>query len=261
MLLANREVAEYIHRLGKKSNQRKPLFVYRVHDVPNSEKIEELAIFLRAIGHEFETSKGSISPKKINALFKKIEGKPEESLIKTATIRAMAKAIYATKNIGHFGLAFRHYTHFTSPIRRYPDLMVHRILESHLNNEPLSVSELKRYEKLAIQSSEREISAVAAERDSIKYKQVEYMKPRVGQKFDGIITGITEWGIFVQDKNTQSEGMVRLRTLKDDFYTLDKKQYALIGERTKKRYRLGDEVKIKLTAADLESKTLDFTII
>jgi ribonuclease R len=261
MLLANREVAEYFYEHCKKTPSRDLLFVYRIHDVPNREKIEELGVFLRAIGYEFNTKGGEISAREINKLFKQIEGKPEEDLIKTATIRSMAKAVYSTKNIGHFGLAFKYYTHFTSPIRRYPDVMVHRILKHHLNGTKISDIELKKYNKLAITSSEREVAAVEAERDSIKYKQVEYMKDRIGKIFDGTITGVTEWGIYVSDDETKSEGMVRLNNMKDDFYALDKKHYRLIGNKTKKKYSLGDKVKVKLTAADLDEKTIDFVFV
>ena len=260
MLLANREVTEYIYRLSKKNNKN-VAFVYRVHDVPNPEKIEELAIFLRAIGHDLNTNEGVVSAYDINKLFKKIEGTPEEQLIKTATIRSMAKAVYSTKNIGHFGLAFKHYTHFTSPIRRYPDIMVHRILKKYLEGAQISAQEFAVYEKLAIQSSQREIKAVEAERDSIKYKQVEYMESRLGQTFDGIISGVTDWGIYVEENETKAEGLIRISNLGDDFYTFNKKKYALIGERTKKKFTLGDKVKIKLTGANLDAKTLDFMLV
>jgi len=260
MLLANREVAEYIYRLCKK-NDKNIAFVYRVHDVPDPEKVEELAIFLKALGHDLNTKEGIVSAYDINELFKKIEGTAEEQLIKTATIRSMAKAVYATKNIGHFGLAFKYYTHFTSPIRRYPDIMVHRILKKHLHEEPISDQEFTAYEKLAIQSSEREIEAVKAERDSIKYKQVEYMKDHIGETFEGIISGVTDWGIYVEENETKAEGLIRISNLGDDFYMFYKKKYALIGERTKKKFTLGNKVKIKLTGADLDSKTLDFTIV
>ncbi|MCH7756572.1 RNB domain-containing ribonuclease, partial [Patescibacteria group bacterium] len=260
MLLANREVAEYIYRLTKK-NDKDIVFVYRIHDVPDPEKIEELAIFLRAIGHDLHTKEGIVSAYDINELFRQIAGTPEEQLIKTATIRSMAKAVYSTKNIGHFGLAFKYYTHFTSPIRRYPDIMVHRILKNHLNEVKISAQEFAAYEKLAIKSSQREIEAVSAERDSIKYKQVEYMMDRIGQTFDGIISGVTDWGIYVEESKTKSEGLIRVSNLGDDFYTFNKKKYALIGERTKHKFTLGDKVKIKLTGADLDAKTLDFVLV
>lgn len=260
MLLANREVAELIDRLSKE-NHHDLVFVYRIHDLPDPEKIEELGIFLRALGHEFETRKGIVKGKEINQMLKEIEGKPEANLIKTATIRSMAKAIYSTKNIGHFGLAFKYYTHFTSPIRRYPDLMVHRLLRLHLDNSRISARESSRYEKLAIQSSEREMEAVSAERDSIKMKQVEYMSSRIGQEFDGVITGVTDWGIYVEEKTSKAEGMVRLSSMREDFYQVQKGAYSVMGEKKKKRYALGDTVRIRLTGANAEERTIDFALI
>ena len=182
MHLANRCVAEYIHSLST-NREHEPVFIYRIHDVPNSEKLEELGVFLKAIGYALDTKK-EISGKEINAMLKKIKGTPVENLITQATIRTMSKAIYTTKNIGHFGLAFDHYTHFTSPIRRYPDIMVHRLLEKHLNHSPLSKNELLRYEKLSIQSSEREVSAAESERDSSKSKQVDFMQTHIGTMFE-----------------------------------------------------------------------------
>jgi ribonuclease R len=260
MLLANRRVAEFVYEHTKKRG-RDAAFVYRVHDVPNPEKIESLGIFLRALGHEFETKKGVIQAKDINALLKSIEGTPEESLIKTATIRSMAKAVYTTKNIGHFGLAFKYYTHFTSPIRRYPDMMSHRILRKHLDGSMIQSRELAKYEKLSVQSSEREMTAVSAERDSIKFKQVEYMLDKVGQEFDGIITGVTDWGMYVEDKVSRCEGMVRLSSIKGDFFTHEASKYRIKGSRTGVTYTLGGEVRIKLTRADMEERVLDFELV
>lgn len=260
MLLANRRVAEYVYEHTKKRGLD-AAFVYRVHDVPNPEKIENLGIFLRALGHDFETKKGIIHAKDINALLKSIEGTPEESLIKTATIRSMAKAIYTTKNIGHFGLAFKYYTHFTSPIRRYPDLMSHRILRKHLDGTPIQSRDIAIYEKLSIQSSEREMTAVSAERDSIKYKQVEYMLDKVGQEFDGIITGVTDWGMYVEDKESRSEGMIRLSSIKGDFFTHEASKYRIKGTKTGVIYTLGGEIRIKLTRADMEERVLDFELV
>ncbi len=260
MLLANRRVAEFVYAHTKKSG-RDAAFVYRVHDVPNPEKIESLGIFLRALGHEFNTKKGVIQAKDINALLKSIEGSPEENLIKTATIRSMAKAVYTTKNIGHFGLAFKYYTHFTSPIRRYPDLMSHRLLRKHIDGGVIQGRELAKYEKLSIQSSEREMSAVTAERDSIKYKQVEYMLDKVGQEFDGIITGVTDWGMYVEDKVSRCEGMIRLSSIKGDFFTHEANKYRIKGSRTGVTYTLGGEVRIKLTRADMEERVLDFELV
>lgn len=261
MLLANREVATYFQTLGKKLPESRRTFLYRIHDMPDPDRIEELGIFLRAIGYEFKTKTGAVSAKDLNDLFKEIEGTPEEHLIKVATIRSMAKAIYSTKNIGHFGLSFTYYTHFTSPIRRYPDVMVHRLLKNHLDNEPLSAKELAEYEALAIQSSQKEVEAVEAERDSIKYKQVEYMKEHVGEEFDGVITGVVDWGLYIEEVNTKAEGLLRISNLGGDFYELDKKNYRLVGSKTKQKYVLGDKVRVKLMGANLEEKTLEWKLV
>jgi ribonuclease R len=260
MLLANRRVAEFVYNHTKKQG-RDAAFVYRVHDVPNPEKIESLALFLHALGHEFKTHKGMVDARDINKLLKSIEGTPEEGLIKVATIRSMAKALYTTKNIGHFGLAFKYYTHFTSPIRRYPDLMSHRLLRRHLNGSMIKVSEIAKYEKLSIQSSEREVGAVSAERDSIKYKQVEYMLDKVGQEFDGVITGVTDWGMYVEEKQSRCEGMIRLSSIKGDFFTHEASKYRIKGNRTGKIYSLGGEIRVKLTRADMEERVLDFELV
>jgi len=259
MLLANKRVAEFVYNHTKKQG-RDAAFVYRIHDVPDPEKIEELGIFLNALGHEFKTHKGVVNARDINKLLKDIEGTPEESLIKTATIRSMAKAIYSTKNIGHFGLAFKYYTHFTSPIRRYPDLMSHRLLRRHLDGSMIKANEVARYEKLSVQSSDREVKAVIAERDSIKYKQVEFMKDKVGQIFDGVITGVTDWGIYVEEKESRSEGMIRLANIKGDYFTHDPKKYHVKGNKTGKAYTLGSEIKVKLIRADLEERVIDFSL-
>lgn len=261
MLLANREVAKFVSKLAKDVPERATVFIYRIHDEPKADRIEELATFVRAIGYEFGSKKKKIHAKDIQKLLAEIKGKPEEHLIRTATLRSMAKAIYTTKNIGHFGLAFEHYTHFTSPIRRYPDMLVHRILASHLGGEPIGRGEYETLEKSAILASEQEAKAVDAERESIRYKQVEYMMERIGQEFDGVISGVTDWGLYVEHKDTGAEGLVRVRSIGDDFYSYSQKQYALVGERTKQKHTLGDSVRVKLVGADLSTRTLDFELV
>jgi ribonuclease R len=261
MLLANEEVATHMYSHKKKTSGKDNVFIYRIHDKPDPDRIEELGIFIRAIGYEFDTNGGNVSAKNINKLFDQIKGKPEENLIKVATIRSMAKAVYSTKNIGHFGLAFKYYTHFTSPIRRYPDMMVHRIMKNHLKGTPPSDKEIAEYNSLAIKSSSREVEAVQAERDSIKYKQVEYMLSKVGEEFKGVVTGVTDFGIFVEEVETKAEGLVRMSSIGGDYYTLDQQKYRVVGERTKRSFTLGDPVRVKLTAASLDSRTLDFKFL
>lgn len=259
MLLANEQVATHINNLAK-NRQHNLAFIYRIHDVPDPEKIEELGIFIRALGYEFETNQGIVQATDINKLLKEIDGKPEANLIKTATIRSMAKAIYSTKNIGHFGLAFKFYTHFTSPIRRYPDLLVHRLLRMHLNNTIIKSSDIANFENISIQSSKREIEAVSAERDSIKFKQVEYLKNSIEKTFQAIITGVTDWGIYVQEQETLADGMVRLASIKSDYFEHEANKYRIKGQRTGKIYRLGDEVTVTLVRADMEERQLDFVL-
>ena len=260
MLLANQHVAKYIDTLAKKYH-RDLVYVYRIHDVPNPDKIEELAIFLHALGYEFETHKGIVKATDINKLLVEIVGTPEENLIKTATIRSMAKAVYSTRNIGHFGLAFKFYSHFTSPIRRYPDLLAHRLLRKHLDGVLIKSGDNAKYEALSIKSSQREMEAVKAERDSIKFKQVEFMQSKVGSMFDAIITGVTDWGVYVQEQEALCEGMVRLASIKGDFYEHQATKYQIRGQRTGKVYRLGDSVKVRLVKADADERQLDFEII
>ena len=260
MLLANREVATHVSNLAKKVPESRLAFIYRIHDEPKEDRVQELATFVRAMGYEFGKKDSRISARDIQKLLKDIAGTPEETLIRTATLRSMAKAIYSTKNIGHFGLAFKYYTHFTSPIRRYPDTLVHRILANHLDNAPIARDEYVALEKLCLAASQREAQAADAERESIKYKQVEFMQDKVGQAFDGVISGVVEWGIYVEEKETGAEGLIRIATLGDDFYNFAPKAYALIGERKHKKYALGDQVRVKLVAADLISRQLEFAL-
>ena len=270
MLLANREVAKHVSMLAQKVPEKNYVFLYRIHDEPKADRIEELSTFVRAIGYDFEKSKNKkgYSARDIGQLLKQIEGKPEEHLIRTATLRSMAKAIYTTKNIGHFGLAFDYYTHFTSPIRRYPDMLVHRILASHLpngqaglSNNPMTRREYDSLEAMCLKASEQEAKAVSAERDSIRYKQVEYMQEKIGQTFEAIISGVTDWGLYVEDTASACEGLVRVKSIGGDFYNHSQKEYSLVGERTKKKFTLGDKVNVKLVAADLIQRTLDFELV
>lgn len=261
MLLANREVAHFFFEATKKSGGKTP-FIYRTHDMPNSEKLEQLRVFVRALGHELPLREdGSITGKDLQALFNAIDGHAEEALVKTAAIRTMSKAIYSTDNIGHFGLAFEYYTHFTSPIRRYPDVLVHRSLFAITEHKHLDPKRLMNLETLATDATRKEISASEAERESIKLKQVEYMQDRIGKEYVGIISGVTDWGIYVEDKETRSEGMVSLRSMKDDYYKLDEQSYSIVGEKKKKKYSLGDTVRFKVLGADVERKTLDYAIV
>lgn len=258
MLLANRTVAEFVGNVPKSKTAK--TFVYRIHDVPNSEKMENLSEFIRRFGYKIKTdgTKTNVS-KSINHLLDQVNGKPEENLISTIAIRAMAKAIYSTANIGHYGLAFEYYTHFTSPIRRYPDMMVHRLLTRYLDGGRSVSKQL--YESKCEHSSNMEQLAANAERASIKYKQVEYMSDKLGQVFDAVISGITEWGLYAEINENKCEGMVPIRDLDDDFYEFDEKNYCLRGRRNKRTYSLGDPIKIKVARANLERKQLDFALI
>jgi ribonuclease R len=262
MLLANKEVAKYMHEQNKNFGGNNIGLMYRVHDVPNPERIADLAIFLKALGYELPTDEeGDVTAQDINNLLMQVTGKPEETLIKTATVRTMSKAIYSPINTGHFGLAFDYYTHFTSPIRRYPDLLVHRIVFSYLQGKQMDQKTLQHLENSAIKSSQREVSAAEAERESIKYKQAEFMQDHLGEAFDGIISGVTKWGLYVVLNDTLSEGMIHISKLGNDFFTFDEKKYAVIGERTGKKYTLGDPIKVKIEKIDLDKKAIDMTLV
>lgn len=258
MLLANRTVATYI---GKASEKRRPkAFVYRVHDMPDPEKLESLAAIAKNFGYKIRTS-GSPRDvnKSINKMLADVKGKAEENFLSTLAIRSMAKAVYTTTNIGHYGLGFEYYTHFTSPIRRFPDMMVHRLLERYLNNGR-TVNQQK-LEEQCKHSSDREKLATDAERASIKFKQVEYMGDHLGEVYTGVITGVTEWGLYVELDENKCEGLVPVRDLADDFYDFDEKNFCIIGRRHGNRYRLGDAVTVQVARADVEKRMLDFVIV
>ncbi len=261
MLLANREVAKFIFDAIKSKGKRDTGSLYRIHDIPDQERMMELATFVKALGYDLHTKDGKVTAQDIKKLLKQIQGTPHETLISTAMIRSMQKAVYSTKNIGHFGLAFEFYTHFTSPIRRYPDLLIQRILQRHLMHSPFGDKEIVEFQHIAETSTAREIDAAGAERESKKLKQVEYMSDKIGQVFDGTISGVSEYGIYVEEKETKSEGMINIRNIGTDFYEFDKKTYSILGQKTKKRFTLGDPIRFKVLAADLDKKTLDFVMV
>ncbi len=257
MLLANKKVAELIGKPGARKKEK--TFVYRIHDKPDPEKLEKFNHFIKRFGYGIMTNSPATVTSSMNQLITNVAGKKEQNVIETLAIRTMAKAEYSTRNIGHYGLGFEFYTHFTSPIRRYPDMMVHRLLDRYLQ-DGTSVAANK-YEEMCKHSSDMENRAANAERASIKYKQVEFMSDKIGKQYKGVISGVTEWGIYVEIEENKCEGMVPLHELTDDYYQFDERNYCITGRRSHRRYQLGDEVEIEILRANLEKKQLDFKIV
>jgi ribonuclease R len=253
MLLANRKVAEFV---GKKLKGK--TFVYRIHDKPDPDKINSFSHFIKRFGYKLDSENEASLPKAMNRLLKDVTGKKEQNIIETLALRSMAKAVYSVDNIGHYGLAFKYYTHFTSPIRRYPDMMVHRLLTMYLDSETPSGHD--KYAKLCEHSSKMERVATEAERASIKYKQVEFMSDKLGKVFEGVISGVTEWGIYVEIIENQCEGMIHIRELSDDYFEYDEECYCIKGRHTGKVYTLGDRINIEVVKADLQKKQLDYKL-
>lgn len=257
MLLANKTVAE---KIGKQKSENKiKTFVYRVHDIPNPEKLNNLKEFVTNLGYKMNTESRKSMSKSFNALLKNSKGKGEENLIETLTLRSMAKAEYSTENIGHYGLAFDYYTHFTSPIRRYPDLMVHRFLDEYLKPKPKNF-DTEEYEEKCKHSTDMEKRAQDAERESIKLKQVEFLSDKINNNYEGVISGVSKWGIFVEIIENKCEGMIRLKDLTDDYYYLDEENYQVIGNNTGIKYKLGDEITISIKSVNFQKKEIDFEL-
>ena len=253
MLLANKKVSEHVGKIIKKTP-----FIYRVHDLPDESKIKGLQEVAKALGYKLDISSKNKMSESLNVLLKSVKGKKEQSLIESLAIRSMSKAEYTTNNIGHYGLSFEYYSHFTSPIRRYPDVMVHRLLEKYLNQE--KATNVDFYSSACDHCTQREILATRAERDSIKFMQIKYMQDKMNTKFNGVISGITDWGIFVEIVENKCEGMIPVRDLKGDFFVYDKDSHSLTGKKTKVKYQLGDAVRVQVKHADLIKKQLDFIL-
>ncbi|WP_334124823.1 ribonuclease R [Empedobacter brevis] len=258
MLLCNRKVSEFIS-LDKHGKENSNTYIYRVHDDPNPDKLLDLKNFIRQFGYELEIGDRKTTIQSMNKLLADVKGKPEENMVETLAMRTMAKAKYTTENIGHYGLAFDYYTHFTSPIRRYPDMMAHRLLQDYLNGKKSPIAAV--YEDKTKHCSSREKIAAEAERESIKYMQVKYMEQFVGETFDAFITGVQDYGIFVEIPETRCEGLIRSRAMKADHFVFDEKNHALVGKRTRVKYQLGSPVRIKVLNADLIKKQLDFELV
>jgi ribonuclease R len=262
MLLANKYVSKFITtKQEEKNGEGNAICVYRVHDKPDPDKMHDLDLYIRGLGYHVRFMDGLIPSQELNSLLLKMGQRPEKTLLQMHITRAMAKAIYSTRNIGHYGLAFDYYSHFTSPIRRYPDVLTHRLLMRVLEGDYPREEERKLFDSLCMQASRREKEAADAERGSIKYKQVEYMSYRVGEEFDGMVSGISEWGLYVEEKKSKCEGMIKLRDLGDDFFVHDAKNSRIFGEKTGVEYKIGNPVKIKVKAANLDLKIIDYTLV
>lgn len=262
MLLANKYVSKFITKKQEEVNgEGNAICIYRIHDKPDADRMHDLDLYIRGLGYTVRFMDGLIPSKDLNDLLIKMGDRPEKQLLQVHITRAMAKAIYSTKNVGHYGLAFEYYSHFTSPIRRYPDVLTHRLLMRVLEGDYPKLEERGLYEKLCMQASRREKEASDAERGSIKYKQVEYMSYRIGQTFDGMVSGVSEWGIYVEEKTSKCEGMIRLRDLGDDFYNFDQKGGRVFGERTGMEWKIGTPVKIQVKAANLDLRVIDYSLV
>lgn len=259
MLLANRRVAEFCSAREEKGRKVQRSMVYRVHDEPSEDKLGRFRDFVLRFGYQFRASKGRSVAKALNKLISEVKGRPEENAISSLAVRSMAKAFYTTDNVGHYGLAFKYYTHFTSPIRRYPDMMVHRLLARYLAEG--KSADKRELESQCVHSSEREVIASDAERASIKYKMVEFMQDKIGEMFKGHVSGMSEWGVYVELNDTHIEGMAYLRDIEGDYYVYDDARFEVVGQRTGRRITFGDEVWIRVKGVDMRRRTLDFELI